>query len=179
MPQDALNAKKNLKKKRYNLVLPIIFFFIIDRAAKIILKDKLLHGETIQIIGDKIRLTLVYNKGAAFGIFQNSSFFLTVVSLVILISVFKILASLQKERSFLKYAFILIASGALGNIFDRLYYGYVVDFIDVDIPDIIPNFPRWPVFNFADAYITIGVIMVIIYLFFMKEEKIKNASGNN
>ncbi len=175
MPQNASNAKKNLKEKGFNFLLFIIFLFAIDRASKIYFREKLLPGESLKVLGNWLRFTLVRNKGAAFGFFQNKVLLLVILSLAVLSFFLYTFMHLSTESNLLKLSFSLIIGGAIGNLYDRISYGYVVDFIDVDIPDIIPKYPRWPVFNLADSFITIGVFLMIIYLIFTKE---KNASDN-
>ena len=119
------------------------------------------RGEYISVIGDFLQFTYVENPGMAFGI-----------SFALVWYLFKI----EKYSQFMRSAFALILAGAVGNLIDRvfygillqgrdLFYGNVIDFILVDIPDInIGNFSysHWPVFNIADACVTIGVILLLI-----------------
>lgn len=155
------------------------------------------HGQTIPIIGDFFRLTFIENPGMAFGYDPGNQFKL-------LISVFSLIASLGlifylyviKDKSWtLRFSIALILGGAVGNLIDRtfygiffdyapLFYGKVVDFFDVDFFDFTlfgRSYDRWPVFNVADAAVTIGVLVLI--LFYKKheneEEKIKLALANN
>jgi signal peptidase II len=155
------------------------------------------HGQTIPIIGDFFRLTFIENPGMAFGYDPGNQFKL-------LISVFSLIASLGlifylyviKNKSWtLRFSIALILGGAVGNLIDRtfygiffdyapLFYGKVVDFFDVDFFDFTlfgRSYDRWPVFNIADAAVTIGVLVLI--LFYKKheneDEKIKLALSNN
>lgn len=155
------------------------------------------HGQTIPIMGDFFRLTFIENPGMAFGYDPGNQFKL-------LISVFSLIASLGlifylyviKDKSWtLRFSIALILGGAVGNLIDRtfygilfdyapLFYGKVVDFFDVDFFDFTlfgRSYDRWPVFNVADAAVTIGVLVLI--LFYKKheneEEKIKLALAND
>jgi len=155
------------------------------------------HGQTIPIIGDFFRLTFIENPGMAFGYDPGNQFKL-------LISIFSLIASLGlifylyviKDKSWsLRFSIALILGGAVGNLIDRtfygiffdyapLFYGKVVDFFDVDFFDFTlfgRSYDRWPVFNVADAAVTIGVLVLI--LFYKKheneEEKIKLALAND
>lgn len=154
------------------------------------------HGQSIPIIGYFFRLTFIENPGMAFGYDPGNEFKL-------LISVFSLIASLGlifylyviKDKSWsLRISIALILGGAVGNLIDRmfygvlfdyapLFYGKVVDFFDVDFFDFTlfgRSYDRWPVFNIADAAVTVGVLVLI--LFYKKhendEEKIKLALVN-
>ena len=154
------------------------------------------HGQTIPIIGDFFRLTFIENPGMAFGYDPGNQFKL-------LISIFSLIASLGlifylyviKDKSWsLRISIALILGGAVGNLIDRtfygvlfdyapLFYGKVVDFFDVDFFDFTlfgRSYDRWPVFNIADAAVTIGVLVLI--LFYKKheneEDNIKLALAN-
>ncbi|MDA9205503.1 signal peptidase II [Gammaproteobacteria bacterium] len=154
-------------KKGY---LVIFFLIAIDLASKFIAEEQLNFGQVIPLI-PILDLLLVFNSGIAFSIldFNNSflSFSLSLIGLLIV----AYLHSLYKneESSINRFSLILIISGALGNIFDRLPDGVVTDFLFFHLGET-PFF----IFNFADAYITIGAV-----LFFLMEFKkfLQNRSG--
>ncbi|MDB2411088.1 signal peptidase II [Gammaproteobacteria bacterium] len=154
-------------KKGY---LVIFFLIAIDLASKFIAEEQLNFGQAIPLI-PILDLLLVFNSGIAFSIldFNNSflSFGLSLIGLLIV----AYLHSLYKneESSINRFSLILIISGALGNIFDRLRDGVVTDFLFFHLGET-PFF----IFNFADAYITIGAV-----LFFLMEFKkfLQNRSG--
>ncbi len=115
------------------------------------------------LIGEYVKLTFAKNYGAAFSFrffdspkVSNYSFII-LTNLAILFIVYLIVKSKKKLEIF---SYFLIVAGALGNLFDRIFQGYVVDFIDCDFPDIILS--RWPVFNLADSYICIAIGLIII-----------------
>lgn len=126
--------------------------FSLDRFTKIAALKTLDLGQSIVAIPGVLRITLVLNDGAAFGVFKGKSAFFVFISLAVIIA---IVAYLIKGRPLNKPVTIglgLILGGALGNLADRIMIGRVVDFLD---------FRVWPVFNIADSCITIGAAMII------------------
>ncbi|MBN1913233.1 MAG: signal peptidase II [Candidatus Omnitrophica bacterium] len=130
-------------------------------AASILLFDQLLKflslkyltlNNSVPLIKGILHLTLVYNRGAAFGILKNQVpfFILTTVAAFFLICI-NLKKSGLKKLSLYNLSLILILAGATGNLVDRLLFGYVVDFIDLRI---------WPVFNIADSSITVGAVLL-------------------
>ena len=166
MVQERIESLLSIKKG----YLVIFFLIAIDLASKFIAEEQLNFGQAIPLI-PILDLLLVFNSGIAFSIldFNNSllSFGLSLIGLLIV----AYLHSLYKneESSINRFSLILIISGALGNIFDRLPDGVVTDFLFFHLGES-PFF----IFNFADAYITIGAV-----LFFLMEFKkfLQNRSG--
>jgi len=118
----------------------------------------------------------------AFGIKVDNITIFTFLSLIVTIFIFYYLYKIREKRFIYRFPFLLILGGAFGNLIDRIIFGRVVDFVDVDIPDIsippldlfffnIPKFElgRWPIFNLADTAITVGMIILLIIFFFDKE----------
>lgn len=126
----------------------------LDQAAKILIQKIFLPGESFPIIKSIFHLTLVLNKGAAFGMFSNLSAFFIFVSIGV---IFYIVVYLQKcDAAYdVKTALSFITGGAISNLLDRLRFGYVIDFLDFRI---------WPVFNFADSAITLSVLYLIWHI---------------
>ena len=117
-----------------------------------------------------LNFTLMYNTGAAFSFLSDAGgwqrwFFIGISSLVSIIIVVWIYNALRKSRCLL-FALSFILAGALGNLWDRLTLGYVVDFIEVHYQDLY-----WPAFNIADSSITIGAILLIIDTLLIDQEK--------
>ncbi|MCI5840175.1 MAG: signal peptidase II [Peptoniphilaceae bacterium] len=136
--------------------LIIILGIVIDRISKIY-AYKFLIENTIKI--PLFSFYYLENKGAAFGILQNHRFlFLTFTILVIVFLLFYFIKNRDRNSKFIKLAISFIISGALGNLYDRIVSGYVIDFIYTNL------FP-FAVFNFADVFVVLGCIMMIIYLF--------------
>ena len=150
---------KNLDKS-FLINLSLIFIiFLFDRISKIyvIYLDNKLFGS--EIFSSKfLNIYLIWNEGIAFGLFSfDEKFyynFLTIIILVIILIIFRMII---KSNGLKKYTLLMILGGALGNVFDRLYYKAVPDFIDFHVG----NF-HWFIFNVADIFITIGVILMIL-----------------
>jgi signal peptidase II len=127
----------------------------VDQATKLIASERLGPGASVPVLGDFIRLTLVHNTGAAFGLFPGSRVPFIVVS-VLAIAVVLHLFFRETYRSVMNRILLgCILGGAIGNLIDRVRLGWVVDFIDIGF-----GTARWPVFNVADSAVTIGVILL-------------------
>ena len=111
-------------------------------------------------------ITHIHNYGISFGLFSGiiPSWFFVILGIIITFLVFIIY--LKSSKYIEKYGLILIIAGAISNILDRIYNGYVIDFIEVHYQDLY-----WPVFNIADCSITIGAIFLIIDTLFIDKEK--------
>ena len=145
----------------------IIFIFLIDRVSKLLIIGS---PETYEQNGISVtsflNLTLIWNEGIAFGLlqFKESIFYNSITVLIIIVLCFVAwLAS--KSNGFEKICYLIIIGGGLGNTFDRLYYGSVIDFIDLNYK----NF-HWFIFNVADIFITIGVLILIFSEFIKKKD---------
>ncbi|MFH1441248.1 MAG: signal peptidase II [Candidatus Omnitrophota bacterium] len=132
------------------LIVLIILFF--DRLTKILATKNLSLSESYPLIKGYFHLTLAHNRGAAFGILKNHLYLFVLTSVIAIVLIF---LDLHKHRhkkiSLYSLSLALILSGAIGNLIDRLYFGYVIDFLDFRI---------WPVFNVADSAITVGAILL-------------------
>ena len=149
---------KNLKKN-FSIYLIFTFsIFLFDRFSKIyvINLDKQFFGS--EIFSSKfLNITLIWNEGIAFGLFSfNEKFFYNILTILILVIILIIFFMILKSRGFKKYSLLMILAGALGNVYDRIIYNAVPDFIDFHIG----NF-HWFIFNVADIFITLGVIFMI------------------
>ena len=146
----------------------VILIFLIDRIFKIyvIYLDKKLFGPEI-FSSEFININLIWNEGIAFGFFSfNEKIFYNILTIIILIIILIIFIMTIKSDGFKKYSLLMILGGALGNVFDRLYYKAVPDFIDFHIG----NF-HWFIFNVADIFITIGILFMVIIELFNKNQK--------
>ena len=131
----------------------------LDQVTKAAASARLLLGDPVSVMGDVVRLTLVHNTGAAFGLFPGSRLpFIVVSSLAIGVVLY--LFTRDAYRGVPQRALLgCILGGAIGNLVDRIRLGWVVDFIDVGLGSA-----RWPVFNVADSAVTVGVILLAWYL---------------
>ncbi len=137
----------------------VVITFLIDRFTKYLatlyLKDK-----SLTVIPEILSLRYVKNKGAAFSILSHGNavfreFFLIIVPLAIIFLVFAYVYR-TKNGNFVTISLSLIAGGALGNLFDRLFYGSVVDFVDLHLMSY-----HWPTFNMADTFIFTGCLLLL------------------
>jgi|TARA_Y200000002_G_scaffold197292_1_gene162966 signal peptidase II len=160
----------NLKLGKNNFLsifIFITFIFLIDRISKILIIKK-----SQQIMGNEIfssryiNFELIWNKGIAFGLFSfDGGMLYQMISLLIFFIVIILIYFILKSNGFEKFGFILILGGALGNLFDRIFYKAVPDFIDLHI-----NSFHWFIFNIADIFITFGVICLILVEIFYKKK---------
>ena len=129
-----------------------ILILCVDQLTKFIIHKNLLLNQSFPVIKGIFHLTLIHNRGAAFGILKNKiPLFIFSSVLAVILIYFYLKKDKQKNLSIPTLALSLILGGALGNLVDRIFLGYVVDFLD---------FRVWPVFNLADSAITIGAILL-------------------
>ena len=150
---------KNLTKNFYINLIIIFLIFALDRISKIYviyLNKKTYTSELFQ--SKYLNISLIWNEGIAFGLFSFEqsdlyNFLTIIISIVILI----IFIMIIKSFGFKRYALLMIFGGAIGNLYDRIFFKAVPDFIDFHISTF-----HWFVFNIADIFITIGVIFMIL-----------------
>ncbi len=154
--------------KIYNLNLIIVLsIFFLDRLLKIyIIKKTEEIGSSVVFLSEYLNLQLVWNKGIAFGLLSiDESVYYNLITLFIFIVIIILIYFANKCEGFEKISYILIISGALGNIFDRIYYNAVPDFIDLHINDF-----HWFIFNIADIFISVGILCLIFVEIFFKKD---------
>ena len=146
-------------------ILFVILLVVLDQASKIYLT---LVNKTspidLEVIRGFFRITYTCNDGAAFSILKGKRVFFIIMTIIV---VFLIVYYLLKNKVYWveKYSLLLIISGAVGNLIDRIMYGYVIDFLDF----VIFGYD-FPVFNIADSFITIGAIGLIVSILFLNKE---------
>ena len=159
---------KNLTKNFYINLFIIFSIFIIDRITKIYVIGVNSKNSYEDLYSSKfLNINLVWNEGIAFGLFsfsQNNLY--NLLTLIISIIVIVILKMIINSYGIKKYGLMMIFGGALGNLFDRIFYKAVPDFIDFHIGEF-----HWFVFNVADIFITIGVIIMILFEAIFNEQK--------
>ena len=160
--------KINLKNFYLNLVI-ILIVFIFDRATKLyILKLVEVENSVDLYITSYLNLFLIWNKGIAFGLFSiDESIIYNSITILIGLIIVSILYMMLKNNNIQRYFFALIAGGALGNLYDRVVYTAVPDFIDLHFYGF-----HWFVFNIADIFITIGVFCLILVELFINNKNI-------
>ena len=154
---------KNLNKNFFINLFIVSSIFLFDRFSKIyvIYLDKKFLGS--EIYSSKfLNIKLIWNEGIAFGLFSfDEKNLYNVLTLFIFIIILIIFFILVKSIGFKKYSLLIILGGALGNVFDRIFYKAVPDFIDFHVGNY-----HWFIFNIADIFITLGVIFMIFFEFF-------------
>ena len=157
-----------LTKQFYINLLIIITIFIIDRVSKayVIYLDKFNQGYEL-FTSKFLNIFLIWNKGIAFGFFSfDQGYLYKLITLIITIVVFIIFIMMMRNNGLKKYSLLLILGGSLGNLYDRILYAGVPDFIDFHIGEL-----HWFIFNIADIFITLGVIFMILLEFFDNNKK--------
>ena len=164
-----MSLLSNIKTFYINFII-ILSIFILDRLTKlyVIHLDKIDSGT--KIFSSKfLNIYLIWNEGIAFGLFSsNESSLYNFLTLFILIIILVILYMMTKSSGLKKYSLLMILGGAIGNVFDRIIYKAVPDFIDFHIG----NF-HWFIFNVSDIFISVGVILMVILELFDKPKKYK------
>ena len=161
--------EKNYKKILLNL-LALIFIFALDRISKLyIIKLAEINNSVDIYLSSYLNLNLIWNKGIAFGMlsFDESAIYNFITILIIIVNLI-ILIMMVRSNDMKCYFLIFILGGSMGNLFDRLYYYAVPDFIDFHI-----NGFHWFIFNVADIFISLGVICLIFVELFLNK-KVKN-----
>lgn len=130
-----------------------LILLIIDRLTKWWVSSTLDFGAPDDLIGNVIRLTRVHNEGGAFGIFPGGGIVFLVVSSIVSLILFLILLTMQIENRLIRTGMAFVLAGALGNLVDRIQWGYVLDFFEIR---------GFPIFNVADACITVGAVFIIL-----------------
>ena len=158
--------KINFKKILINLIITSVIF-LVDRISKIYILKIAEFENTVDIyLTPYLNLYLIWNKGIAFGLLTfDENIVYNIISLIIATVTIVILVLIIRSNGVKMYALISVLGGALGNLFDRIYYSAVPDFIDFHIN----NF-HWFIFNVADIFITLGIICLIYAEIFNKNE---------
>ena len=156
-----------MRKNNIFYFIVILSIFLLDRISKILIiniSEEIKNNEIYQ--SEFINFQLIWNEGIAFGLlsFEND-FIYHSISLLITLIILVLIIMLIKSKNVEKIGFALISGGAIGNLFDRIMFKSVPDFIDFHIN----NF-HWFIFNIADIFITIGVLWLILAEFFVKKK---------
>ena len=154
---DLKEIKNNILKKENCYFLAIILFiFGLDRYSKIEIINN--FSDTSVYLNDFLNFDLIWNTGIGFGLLKsNTALFYNLISILIGLVVIILFFLALRSKSFDKIIYSIIIGGALGNLYDRIFFGAVPDFIDFHIGDF-----HWFVFNVADIFISIGVIIMIL-----------------
>lgn len=157
------NTSKLYLKRLWWLLLSFCLI-VADQVTKIVAFANLADGHSLKVLPG-LNFTLAFNQGAAFSFLSDAGGWQNVffIILAIVITACLIICLLKNNSILQNLALSMIIAGALGNVVDRLHYGFVIDFIDVYIKHY-----HWPVFNLADSAISVGVIVLLIGYFIKK-----------
>jgi signal peptidase II len=175
-------VKKNAKALPLRFVVIGLPAILADQLSKTIATRLLAPGESVPVLGDFLKLTLVLNPGGVFGTRIGSQNFYTVISILAIGITLWFFFKTRDRGINLEIGLSLVLGGAIGNLIDRFRFGEVVDFLDFEFFNIslapakiaffrFPGFylDRWPVFNLADSFVLIGMILVVAHLLFSKK----------
>lgn len=140
-------------------ILIVVLTVLLDQISKYYAVAYLKGNSAIVLVDNFLKLNYVENRGAAWGIFQNQRVFFIITTTLVLIGIISYIKMSKDISKLMRISLYLIISGAIGNLIDRIRFGYVVDFIDVTFGKLYD----FPVFNFADSFIVIGTA-IMIYL---------------
>jgi len=163
--------------RKYHFLIAVVVLFL-DRLAKWTIEVNIPLHDSINVLPGFLRLTHVQNRGAAFGLFAESpsewkSFVLVMFSVVALAIVCFLLWKNSHVMSSTGFGLALILGGALGNLWDRLVSGHVVDFLDIYVGSY-----HWPAFNLADSAIVVGAMLLVSEILFSKAPAEEKVSGS-
>jgi len=156
----------------YIYYLVAVIIVALDQWTKWLVVNNMELGERIPLLDPTFALLSHRNRGAAWGMLEGQIWLFSIVTVIVIAGILYYFHKEAKGKPLFQLSLMIILGGAIGNFIDRLYLGEVVDFIDVLIPIINYDFP---IFNIADAALTIGVVMVMIVLFL--EEKREKKTG--
>lgn len=136
------------------MILIIILFLFIDQLIKFLVASNMYVGQSITIISNFFKITYVTNDGAAFNLFSGNIIFLIIIAILVIFYIIKNIKTLEKKE---KYIYSILIAGILGNLIDRIFRGFVIDYIDFRIFGY-----DMAIFNFADICIVCSCILLVL-----------------
>ncbi len=149
-------ASSGLRPLYFYLI--VILVFLVDQASKALIQRTMSFGEYRRIVGSSFMLTLTQNTGGAWGLLPTGNTLFVGFAAIAIVALLYAYHRIARGELLVASAFALALGGAIGNLLDRLRFGYVVDFFDVRII-------RWPIFNVADSAISLGIILLLLHYF--------------
>lgn len=146
-----------------------IVFILSDQISKFAVRTNLMPGQSVSVIGDFFQFTYVKNTGAAFNSFAGARYFLILLPVLLILICAGYIIKHRNEHWLFYLSATMVIAGGVGNLIDRVLFGFVTDMLDFSI------FP--PVFNVADIFITAGCVMLAIAV--LAEDKLKKTNGKN
>ena len=147
-------------------IIAVVVLILLDQGTKLWALASLKPIHNMTLVEGFMDLTFVENRGVAFGMFSGQRWFILLLTGIIAAGLIWFYVTMPKKKEYfpLRVSLVLVLSGAIGNIIDRLFRGYVVDFFEF-------TFFEWPVFNVADIYVVVGVtLLALMILFVVKDE---------
>jgi signal peptidase II len=158
MKKKSSGSSMKLKKQDYIFFSMVFGVILFDQLTKFLIRKFFLVNQSLFIIDPFFYFTYLQNTGAGFGLFKGASFILIWIAVIVMGLLLYFYDRIPKIPG------ALILGGTIGNLIDRIFLGFVTDFIDFRI---------WPAFNIADSCMTIGVILMLIFLLRQSEQKKK------
>ena len=147
-----------MKKQKLSILFLIISLVLLDQLIKFILFDSFALYQSMTIIKNFFYLTLTYNIGAAFSILSGNRLLLIIISILVLLLIYRYINSIKCIDHPILYSFL--TAGIIGNLLDRLFRGYVIDYFHFIIFG-----KNMPIFNLADVFITLSILILIMFEF--------------
>ena len=135
-----------------------LIFVLLDFVVKIIINNNIALYDSINIIPNFFSITYVRNTGAAFSIMENNRVLFIIIAIIALILIYKYLIMNKVIDRYLMISYSMLVCGIIGNMIDRVIYGYVIDYLSFNIFGY-----NFPIFNLADTFIVISIIMLLLY----------------
>lgn len=161
------------------LIILLVTFF--DQLTKFLILDNLAYGESVEVLGNFFKLTLIFNEGGAMGTnFGSSNYYLISALLILCFLLYYIYANRDNKTIIIPLSFI--AGGAIGNLIDRFRFGKVVDFLDFDFFNINLfgfTLDRFWVFNIADSAISVSIVWLLIIILISKDKNEKKIESSD
>ena len=147
-------------------IFAVVVLILLDQGTKLWALTSLKPIHNMTLVEGFMDLTFVENRGVAFGMFSGQRWFILLLTGIIAVGLIWFYVTMPKKKEYfpLRVSLVLVLSGAIGNIIDRLFRGYVVDFFEF-------TFFEWPVFNVADIYVVVGVILLALMIVFVVKDE--------
>ena len=143
---------------KLKIIINSIILLIIDIVIKLIISNKLIFNQSIKVINNFFYITYVKNTGVAWSILSGKINLIIVITLAIIILLIIYIFNKKSYGVLEIISYSMLLSGSIGNLIDRIIYGYVIDYLDFNILGY-----DYPIFNFADICIVIGIILILIF----------------
>lgn len=148
----------------------VVLTIVSDQITKWLALEFLKEIETFPIIEDVLHLTYHENRGAAFGILDDNRWVFLSISTITIIGIIFYLIKYPPKNMWFGLGLSFILGGGIGNMIDRIFLGYVIDFVDFRLIN-------FAIFNVADSFVCVGAVLVLIFVFFCSEESKKKVKG--